>query len=122
MKKDELKKRVIARGEFSNHSHVITGENVEVVQRGSQTIIVVGEDSNAALKHLLETDWLAGKEVWTKEHQDISFADLKGKGKIGEVVARHGDVALERVSDCEYRYVQQMEFDPYKQLIQQVAD
>ena len=122
MNKNERQQRVIARGEFSNHSHVITGENDEVTVKGNQTIIKVGEDSNAALKHLLEREWLKGEERWTEEHHDINFADLKGKGNVGEVVARHGDVALERISENEYRYVQQMEFDPYSQLIRQVAD
>lgn len=122
MNKEQRKQRIIARGEFSNHSHVITGDNVEVFQRGSQTIIKVGEDSNAALKHLLETYWLKGQEKWTGEHTDISFKELKGVGLAGDIIARHGDVAIERVSDNEYRYVQQMEFDPYSQLIKQVID
>ena len=42
MNKNERQQRVIARGEFSNHSHVITGENVEVTVKGNQTIIKVG--------------------------------------------------------------------------------
>lgn len=63
----ERKKRILARGEHSNHCHVITGE----IEFDSQGRLVVGEDSNAVLKHLLETDWLEGKETWTGEHKDI---------------------------------------------------
>lgn len=98
MKKEERQNRVIARGEFSNHAHVITGANIKISKRGNETIIEVCEDSNAALKHLLEKDWLEGREVWTKEHKDIPLE----KGT--------------------YRYVQQQEFDPYSSLIRDVRD
>lgn len=69
MNTQERKQRILARGEHSNHCHVVTGD----VTFTPQGHIVVGEDSNAVLKHLLETEWVAGKEVWTGEHQDISL-------------------------------------------------
>jgi hypothetical protein len=69
MTQQERQKRIIARGEFSNHCHVITGE-VEFDEQGR---ILVGENSNAVLKHLLEKDWMEGKEVWTGEHKDITL-------------------------------------------------
>lgn len=65
----ERKKRIIARGEHSNHCHVIVG-NVEFDTEGR---IIVNEDSNAVLKHLLEKEWLEGKEIWTGEHKDIAL-------------------------------------------------
>lgn len=98
MEKQERLNRVVARGEFSNHAHVVTGEKVKVYKKGEETIIEVGEDSNAALKHLLEKEWLAGEEKWTGEHKDIPLQPGK------------------------YKYVQQQEFDPYSSLIRDVRD
>ena len=69
MTTEDRKSRIIARGEFSNHCHVITGD----VQFNNQGHIIVGENSNAVLKHLLETDWLQGRETWTGEHTDITL-------------------------------------------------
>ena len=95
--KEERKLRVIARGEHSNHSHVITG-NVQVEVKDGKTIITVGEDSNAVLKHILESDWMEGKETWTKEHKDIPLE----KGV--------------------YEFVQQIEYHPYEDVIRAVQD
>ena len=97
MKKNERKSRIIARGEHSNHCHVIVGD-VRISEEGGKTIIEVGEDSNAVLKHLLETEWLSGKQVWTKEHADIYL------------------------SPGRYEYIPQIEFDPYEDLIREVLD
>lgn len=60
--KEQRASRIIARGEVSGHAHIITGD-VEVYEKDGKTFITVGEDSNAVLKHLLETDWMAGKET-----------------------------------------------------------
>lgn len=74
--KEERMKRIIARGEHSGHDHIITGD-VEVCEEhvpgmGRRIVVTVGEDSNAALKHLLEKPWLEeGREEWTKEHKAI---------------------------------------------------
>lgn len=97
MTKQERIKRVIARGEHSNHSHVITGD-VLIEEKDGKVIITVNEDSNACLKHLLEKEWLEGREVWTKEHKDIPLE----KGV--------------------YEFIQQVEFDPYSELIKRVID
>ena len=68
MNKQDRQKRILAVGESHNHCHVITG-NVEFDNMGR---IIVSEDSNAILKHLLEKDWLEnGVETWTGEHKDI---------------------------------------------------
>lgn len=94
MTTQERQKRIIARGEFSDHCHVITG-NVEFDTKGR---IIVGEDSNAVLKHLIETDWLQGKETWTGEHKDISL------------------------TPGVYEYVPQQVFDPLTKRIESARD
>lgn len=90
----ERKKRIIARGEHSNHCHVLTGE-VQFTEDGK---VIVGEDSNAVLKHLLETDWMKGSEVWTGEHHDI------------------------KLKPGTYEYVPQMVFDPLSKRIEAARD
>jgi len=94
MNLQERKARIIARGEFSNHCHVITG-NIEFDTHGR---IIVGEDSSAVLKHLLETDWLEGKETWTGEHTDI------------------------KLTPGIYEYVPQQVFDPLTKRIEAAKD
>lgn len=95
MTTNERKKRIIARGEFSNHCHVITGD----VEFDAQGRILVGEDSNAVLKHILETDWVDnGKETWTGEHTDI------------------------KLEPGTYEYVPQQVFDPLTKRIEAAKD
>lgn len=94
MNKDDRKKRIVARGEHGNHCHVITG----VVDFDTEGRIVVGEDSNAVLRHLLETDWMEGKETWTGEHHDI------------------------KLTPGIYEYVPQMVFDPLSKRIEAARD
>lgn len=90
----ERKKRIIATGEFSDHCHVITGE-VEFDTKGR---IIVNEDSNAVLKHLLESKWMAGEECWTGEHTDI------------------------KLTPGIYEYVPQVVFDPLTKRIEAARD
>lgn len=94
MKREE---RVIARGEVTGHSHIVTGECT--IERTKESVIIhAGE--NCAIKHLLETPFVEeGIETWTKEHKDIPL-------KSGE----------------SYEYIQQIEYDPYNKTIQQVKD
>lgn len=67
----ERKRRILALGESHNHAHVITG-NIEFAANGR---IIVSEDSNATLKHILEKPWVEeGKEVWSGEHKDIALS------------------------------------------------
>lgn len=94
MNKIEREKRIMARGEVSGHCHVITGD----IQFDAKGRIVVGEDSNAVLKHLLEKDWMEGSEIWTEEH-----ADIKLKPGI-------------------YEYVPQIVFDPLTKRIEGARD
>jgi hypothetical protein len=95
--KEERMKRIVARGEVSGHSHIVTGEcTVELID--NKTIIKT--KTGCAIKHLLESNFVEqGFEVWTKEHKDISLKD-----------------------NSIYEFVQQVEYDPYSKLIQQVKD
>ena len=93
MTQEERKQRILARGEFSNHCHVITGDI-----KFDGTKIIIGEDSNAVLKHLLEKEWIDGKEVWTGEHKDMKL--LPGI----------------------YNTIQQQNFDPLTQRIINIQD
>ena len=88
--------KIVARGEHSNHSHVITGDAVVTEDEG-QLFVSVGNEG-ALLQHILETEYLKGNEVWTGEHHKI---DLK-PGK--------------------YKVVHQVEYDPYEKAIKRVDD
>lgn len=92
----KVKHNIIARGEVSGHSHIAVGE-VDVYEKDGEIFLdVKGE---AAIKHLLEEAFTKeGKEVWTGEHIDIKLA----KGM--------------------YKYVPQVEFDPYDEVIRRVRD
>lgn len=113
MTKQERKSRIIARGEFSNHSHVIVGDAI-VETKGGNTYITIGDDG-ASIKHLLETAWLDGEEKWTGEHADIDLAPLPNQ-------VRHGDILLKKVDERKYQYVQQMVFDPLSKRIEAARD
>jgi hypothetical protein len=91
---EERKKRILAVGESKNHAHVITGDIVF----DSKGRIVVTEDSNAVMKHLLEKEWMEGKEIWTGEHTDI------------------------KLTPGVYEYVQQQVFDPLTKRIENAKD
>jgi len=96
MKKQDRENRIIARGEISDHAHVVVGEAV-VTQSGDEiTVEVLGK---ASIKHILESNWVnEGVETWTKEHTDIELSPGK------------------------YEYVPQIEYDPYEDEIRKVVD
>ncbi len=97
MKLEERKNRIIAKGEFSNHSHVMTGDCTVTKNEKGEIICEVGSEG-AILKHILESDWLKGVETWTKEHKDIPLE----KGT--------------------YKFIQQQEYNPYNKAIEAVKD
>lgn len=113
MNKQQRQTRIIARGEFSNHAHVIVGD-AEVETKGGGTFITIG-DGGASIKHLLETAWMDGNEVWTKEHADIDLTELPNQ-------VRHGDILLNKVGERKYQYIQQMVFDPLSKRIEAARD
>ncbi len=113
MTQQERKSRIIARGEFSKHAHVIVGDAI-IETKGGNTYITIG-DNGASIKHLLETAWLEGKEQWTEEHADIDLTELPNQ-------VRHGDILLKKVSERKYQYVQQMVFDPLSKRIEAARD
>lgn len=88
--------KIIARGEVSGHAHIAVGD-VDVLELdGGIYLDVKGE---AAIKHLLEEVFVKeGKEVWTEEHADI------------------------QLQPGVYKYVPQVEFDPYEKIIKKVQD
>lgn len=98
MNLQERKNRIIARGEHSNHSHVVIGQKVTIEKTEDKTFINV-EDTEAYIKHILESSWInEEKEVWTGEHKDI------------------------KLQPGRYEYIQQLEYDPFENIIRQVRD
>lgn len=98
MTREQRALRVIARGEHSNHSHVVCGEDV-IVREERGTIFVSVGNSGAVLRHILEKEYLdSGVEIWTKEHKDIELPA------------------------GEYEYVAQIEYNPLDEAVQKVKD
>lgn len=97
MNKQERKNRIIARGEHSNHSHVMVGD-CEVERNDKGEIFVTVGNEGSVLRHILETEWMEGREVWTKEHHDIKY------------------------SPGQYKFIQQTEYDPFEKIIRKVID
>jgi hypothetical protein len=90
--------RIIARGEISGHSHIITGE-CEIWEENNEVYVKAGK--NCAIKHLLEQPFVQeGLEKWTEEHEDINLLN-------------EGDT---------YKYIQQIEYNPYEKAIRNVQD
>lgn len=90
--------RIVARGEISNHSHVVIGNDVTIEKKEETVVINVGE-TGAVLRHILESNWVEKEEeIWTEEHEDI---------------------VLER---GKYEYVQQKEYNPYEDKLLEVKD
>lgn len=113
MTKSERRTRIIARGESSGHSHIVTGDAV-VRNENGEILVEVGNEG-AVLKHLMEPAWLQGREQFTGEHADIDLSGLPEQ-------VRHGDVLLEKCGERSYKYVPQVEYDPYEDVIRQVRD
>jgi predicted ribosome-associated RNA-binding protein Tma20 len=118
--KEERLNRIVARGEVSGHSHIITGDAV-VVREKEKTIVHI--NGKCAIKHLLEKPFVdEGIEQWTKEHHDADISKLIKKAKEGEVFIRHGDIFIEKIDDKTCLIIQQNEYNPYLQAIQKVQD
>lgn len=109
--KTERLNRIIARGEFSDHCHVVTGDCT--IERVGNDVFINSEDGAATMRHLMESSYLEGQEKWTGEHIDIPLT--------GDTI-RHGDVVLKKVAPGKYQYIQQIEYDPFDEIIRQVRD
>lgn len=114
MKLEERKDRIIARGELTDHSHIIVGPAKIKRTQKTTTITVNPEDGETYIKHLLESKWLEGAEVQTGDHGDIKL-DLSG-------TVRHGDVLLKYDGAGSYTYIHQREHDPIEGIIREVYD
>lgn len=110
--KQERLSRIIARGEFSGHSHIITGDAIVRNENGQILIDIEGE---ASIEHLLEHSWLEGEKVHTKEHEAIRLTEMPEQ-------IRQGDIFLEKIAKKTYRFVQQQVFDPLTKRIEQARD
>jgi len=113
MTKQERESRIIARGESQKHAHVVVGD--AIVRNDNGEILIEVGNEGAVLRHIIETSWMEGQEVHTGEHNDIDLSDLP-------VQVRQGDVLLERITKRTYRYIPQMEYDPYTNIIRQVVE
>lgn len=114
MTKQDRINRIIAKGEGSNHSHVMIGDCKVSRNKEGEILIKVG-DEGAVLKHILESNWLQGEEKHTNEHEEISLIGFPKQ-------IRQGDVMLELVSKDTYQYIPQMEYHPYNKMIVKVID
>lgn len=112
MNLQERKARIVARGEHSGHSHIITGEAFVRNEYGEIFIDVLGD---CAVEHLLEDAWLSGKQVHTKEHEPIELTEMPA-------YVRQGDIFLEKVGDRTYKYIQQQVYDPLLKRIEAARD
>jgi hypothetical protein len=108
----DRKSRIIARGEHSGHSHIVTGDAIVRNEKGEILIDVLGECS---IEHLMEDAWLKEEKVWTEEHASIELTEMPTH-------VRQGDIFLEKVSDKTYRFVQQMVYDPLSKRIEAARD
>jgi hypothetical protein len=97
----ERQLRIIARGEVSNHCHVIVGDNVKIEEKNGEVLVTTGPEAEgiAKMRHLLETQWMSGVETWTEEHTDIDLDP-----------------------SSTYKFIQQIEFNPLNETIERVRD
>ena len=118
--KKERENRIVARGEISGHSHIITGD-VVIEREKEKTIVHI--NGECAIKHLLEKPFVdEGIEKWTEEHFDANISELIGKAKEGEVFIRHGDIFIEKIDDKTIQIIQQQEYNPCLKAIKKVLD
>ena len=102
IKKEEKESRIVARGEWSDHSHVITGD-AEIYEDNGRMFVSVGKNG-AKLQHTLESklnfDTLSNNE-------DLEVADHE---------------IIELLPETVFEVVIQNEYNPYSKLFEQVRD
>lgn len=102
---EERHLRVIARGEFSDHCHVITGD-AKIEEKNGDILVTVPENADVMIRHLLESAWVgSGKEVSVLEHTNHKDG--------------HGDIKLEPGT---YKYVAQVEKGLLDDAVRRVVD
>ncbi len=102
----ERQLRMIARGEFSDHCHVICGDQAVVEEKDGNVFVTVPEDADVQIRHLLESAWIGnGKEISVLEHTNYKDG--------------HGDIKLE---PGKYKYVAQVEKGLLDDAVRRVVD
>ncbi len=89
---------IIARGEHSDHSHIVTSESQVEVFEDNDGTLYVNAKGELCLKHLMESSYVRGTEVWTGEHTEIKFPA------------------------GTYKFMPQYEYHPYDDEIRRVMD
>lgn len=122
MNTQERKNRILARGEITDHAHIVVGDATVTRNVNDEILVSIG-DEECILRHILESAWLENEsEIWTKEHGDINLSDNDHKIEIGQYICRHGDIALKKVGDKTYQYIQQKVYDPLSKRIEDARD
>ena len=98
MTQQERLNRIIARGEHSDHAHVIVGD-ATILNDNEGRILVTTGNEGAVLMHIIESAWLKGDIKWTNEHYEI---DLK--------------------PNTSYEFIQQQEYSPLDKIVQNIMD
>lgn len=118
----ERKNRILARGEITDHSHIIVGDATVIRNNNCEILVSLGNEE-CILKHIIESAWLENEsEIWTKEHGDVNLSENNDNVKVGQYICRHGDVALKKVDDKTYQYIQQKVYDPLSKRIEEAKD
>lgn len=91
---------IIARGEHSDHSHILTAENVADIEVFEDTdgTLYVNAKGELCLEHLMESSYLQGTKTWTGEHTAHTFPA------------------------GTYKFLPQYEYHPYDDEIRRVQD
>jgi hypothetical protein len=90
--------KIIARGEHSDHSHIVTSQSEVEVFEDKDGTLYVNAKGELSLKHLMESSYMTGNEVWTGEHTEIKFPA------------------------GTYKFMPQYEYHPYDDEIRRVMD
>jgi hypothetical protein len=93
--------RIVAKGEFSDHSHVITGD-AEIYEDNGRMYVSVGK-KGAKLQHTLESK--LPKSLISNDNLEIADHEI-----------------IELPANTNFEVVIQNEYNPYSKLFEQVRD
>jgi hypothetical protein len=91
--------RIVARGEHTDHSHIVYGEAARIYHTLQGEMYVDTREGAAIIRHVLESRHQQGIQIWTGEHRTLLLP--------------HGKV---------YQIKQQSEYDPYSRMMWGVMD